>query len=347
MNYFEKFCEDVFNESKDRFIDKLNFLTNEEKNFYKSFFKKHPQLESKVEWQKPDTITKETLEMLVKEAENSSTHKRKDEKENPEKLFLNRQNDFEILLQTENWIFVWIKTYEGARFCNSSKCGGQGAKWCIGGDKNGDADWIEHHNRLSEDFILAYNKSTSEQNKKKWVIAFGEKNYVTDQTNNLDNSVINEFGISLEQLYNLIPKDCETLSIKSGTKQLIQSMVNKNVCEIILPESLESIGNATFYGCKNLSTIVIPKSVKSIGDNAFSNCFNLKSIKLYEGLERIGNFTFSGCNNLKELIIPKSVTTIGENAFCFDFELLKLPIQFKNQDLGIEDYLLEDNVIFY
>lgn len=86
---------------------------------------------------------------------------------------------------------------------------------------------------------------------------------------------------------------------------------------------------------------------EAIDDNAFSNCFNLKSIKLYEGLERIGNFAFSGCNSLKELIIPKSVTSIGENSFCFDFELLKLPIQFKNQDLGIEDYLLEDNVIFY
>ena len=164
---------------------------------------------------------------------------------------------------------------------------------------------------LIEDFILAYNKFTSEQNKKKWVIAFVEKNYVTDQTNNLDNSVINEFGISLEQLYNLIPKDCETLSIKHGTKQLVQSMVNKNVSEIIQPESLESISKATFYGCKNLSTIVIPKSVRAIDDNAISKCFNLKSIKLYEGLERIGNFAFSGCNSLKELIIPKSVTSIG------------------------------------
>ena len=79
--------------------------------------------------------------MMIKKAENSSTLNQENEKENSENLFVNMQNDFEILLKTEKWVFVWIKTFEGARFSNSLKCGGQYAKWCIGNDKYNDTDY--------------------------------------------------------------------------------------------------------------------------------------------------------------------------------------------------------------
>ena len=45
--------------------------------------------------------------------------------------------------------------------------------------------------------------------------------------------------------------------------------------EIIIPDSVTSIGNSAFSGCDNLTGVVIPDSVTSIGDHAFYDCSNL------------------------------------------------------------------------
>ena len=44
------------------------------------------------------------------------------------------------------------------------------------------------------------------------------------------------------------------------------------VKDVVIPESLTSIGNYTFYNCFNLTSVTIPNSVTSIGDGAFYDC---------------------------------------------------------------------------
>lgn len=44
---------------------------------------------------------------------------------------------------------------------------------------------------------------------------------------------------------------------------------------IIMPDTLETIGNSTFEDCTSLETLTIPSSVTSIGNNAFKGCPNL------------------------------------------------------------------------
>ena len=56
--------------------------------------------------------------------------------------------------------------------------------------------------------------------------------------------------------------------------------------------------------------IVIPNSVKTIGNKAFYECKNLTSVTLEEGLESIGKECFSN-TAVTEIIIPKSVKMIG------------------------------------
>ena len=44
------------------------------------------------------------------------------------------------------------------------------------------------------------------------------------------------------------------------------------VTNLVIPNSVTSIGYYAFYGCTGLTSVTIPDSVTSIGDNAFSNC---------------------------------------------------------------------------
>lgn len=44
----------------------------------------------------------------------------------------------------------------------------------------------------------------------------------------------------------------------------------KEIHEIILPDSIESIGKECFLGCENLSTINVPKNLETIGTDAFT-----------------------------------------------------------------------------
>ena len=82
-----------------------------------------------------------------------------------------------------------------------------------------------------------------------------------------------------------------------------------------LPESLTSIGDGAFDGCRSLTSIAIPDGVTAIGKSAFSDCTSLTSIAIPDGVTAIDDFTFFRCTSLVSVVIPDSVTSIGEKAF--------------------------------
>ena len=124
-------------------------------------------------------------------------------------------------------------------------------------------------------------------------------------------------------------------------------MAGKPLTNILLPESIEKIGENAFNGCAHIASITIPANATSIGNKAFYDCSVLKSVVIPEGsklkeigqysfsfpgstgivtslknldlsnanqLETIGKYAFynSGITNIK---LPESLKTIGENAF--------------------------------
>ena len=56
----------------------------------------------------------------------------------------------------------------------------------------------------------------------------------------------------------------------------------KNITDIILPSSIESIPQGAFAGCTNLKNITIPKKIRVIKEGTFKDCKKIENV-FYEG----------------------------------------------------------------
>ncbi len=112
---------------------------------------------------------------------------------------------------------------------------------------------------------------------------------------------------------------------------------------IILPYTLQSIGNYAFAGCNRLAnvtflskdgeayqlksigdyafagtpirSIALPENVTEIGINAFADCAYLETATLNSKLSEIGDYAFSGALKLSAVTIPEGITSIGNYMF--------------------------------
>ena len=69
-----------------------------------------------------------------------------------------------------------------------------------------------------------------------------------------------------------------------------------------------------FLNDVEITDLVIPNSVTSIGDWAFQNCSSLTSVTIPNSVTKIGIDAFCSCSSLTTVTIPESVTTISQGA---------------------------------
>ena len=160
-----------------------------------------------------------------------------------------------------------------------------------------------------------------------------------------------------------------TYSIRKGTKVVCDRAfcLCSSLTEIVIPNSVASIGDSAFLGCISLTDIVIPNSVICLNGNPFIGwkgkleclspsfvyedniLFNkdksriisfrnqkLTSYVIPNSVTSIGDSAFYDSRSLSNIVIPDGVTSIGDSAFegCNSLGSLVIPNSVTNTGKG-------------
>lgn len=115
------------------------------------------------------------------------------------------------------------------------------------------------------------------------------------------------------------------------------------VTTLNIPQTVTTIPNYSFNGCKSITTVNIPSGVTYVGGfsycsalteiripstvtdlqyGCFRNCTSLRLVDIEEGLTSIVGSCFDSCGtSLQKVVIPLSVKTINMYAFAYDSQI--------------------------
>lgn len=343
LHFKKLFLESLLDEDKSRLIDRLvlpDIEDEEEKKKareeMKAFFKKYSNWENKLDWNKLKTITYADFEKIKDQASQTKGAQKKEIASNIQSIFKSVWGRlFEIIRETDNWLFVAPLTWEAAVYCDSSENQGAGAKWCIGTEA-GDTYWKDY-TETGSTFIMAFNKNYKSLNKNelktklKFMIQQDGSGdiYVWNQEDrsfSYGNKDLPDFEVPFNELKPMFKK--ASIAMQKA-KEVYDKMVAQNASKKIENiKNLEVIPKEYFTEAeaKYVKSIYITSKTKIIGANAFEFCNKLTNVKIEEGVETIGNFAFSGCEKLSKINIPNSVKQIGAFAFGDCYHLTKIVI---------------------
>lgn len=101
----------------------------------------------------------------------------------------------------------------------------------------------------------------------------------------------------------------------------------KNLQSVVLEEGVSSLGNRAFQGCEKLTSVTLPSTLRTVGYEAFKGCSALRAIELPDGLSSLGEYAFSNCRSLETICLPDGITILekGTFEFCMSLSSIKLP----------------------
>ena len=154
------------------------------------------------------------------------------------------------------------------------------------------------------------------------------------------------------------------------------ALAGKDFTKVVLPDTLEKIGDYAFSACSQLREITIPASVEALGNGVFTQCDALEEFSIdptnpylketnhviytADGktlvaaagrtderiavpltVEKIQSYAFYNCDTLKSITIPGSVRELGEGCFGGCAHLNQVELQDGLEVIGA--YCFRDN----
>jgi hypothetical protein len=86
------------------------------------------------------------------------------------------------------------------------------------------------------------------------------------------------------------------------------------LASVTIPDSVTTIGDEAFRGCRSLTSVTVPDSVTSIGSQAFAYCTSLAGVYSQGNAPSIGFNVFANASNATVYYLPGTtgwVTTFG------------------------------------
>ena len=111
---------------------------------------------------------------------------------------------------------------------------------------------------------------------------------------------------------------------------------------ITLPEGFRELREMSFYNCQYLKEVVLPQSLEKIGDNCFDSCYQLETADC-GGASDIGAEVFKDCESLREVTISGNCKDFGAD-MPFDTCSMLEEINVKGGSGGA--YSSKDGVLF-
>ena len=150
----------------------------------------------------------------------------------------------------------------------------------------------------------------------------------------LNEAFIDEWGVKYSKDGRKLLKAPQELkecySIKEGTRIICDKAFSmcSSLTEVVIPNSVTSIGGGAFFKCTSLISIFIPDSVTSIGNGAFSYCETLINIVIPTNVTNLNGNPFYGWNGKLECL---SSNFIYEHGVLFNKDKSEI-ISFRNQN---------------
>ncbi|MBE6143375.1 MAG: hypothetical protein E7177_05290 [Erysipelotrichaceae bacterium] len=140
------------------------------------------------------------------------------------------------------------------------------------------------------------------------VVKLGKEN---TEVLNFQSGVVSLYVLGNNQYELVTSFDLSSKNITVIPKNAFKNIIS--ITDIILPSTINKIGDAAFYNCENLTSINLPEGLIEIGYSAFSYT-NISTIKLPSTLITINDYAFTG-SELMSIEIPSSVEYLGNHVF--------------------------------
>ena len=139
----------------------------------------------------------------------------------------------------------------------------------------------------------------------------------------------------------VVPAETEfTYTLHDEDQTAVIRSYKGSVRNLQVPDSIEGyavvgLDTGAFAYNDDLELVILPATLQFIGDEAFAYCDSLKTIELPEGLLEIGAGAFEGCDGLYQFTLPNSLQRLGAYVFSDTaFDTIALPESIKEIPAG-------------